>query len=242
MTPAAHDRPPVDASPHGAEGSEEEVRRGAGLYRLGRLPEAAEVLATERERSGSPHAALQLGRTRQARGAWAGAEEALEAALAGARARRDLPLAVAALTALGEGLLARGHAREAVERLGEALGLTEWSRDARLAVAPLAGLAEAHAAWRNPAKGLELARRAHARADATGDPVLRARAALALGGLEPSPDRLREGERLAEGAPHRPLWLRLRLARLGLEPDPGARAEAVRAAREMGAPAPEGDA
>lgn len=211
-----------------------DVRLGAALFRLGRLAHAEAVLTEAPAGDRAPHAALQLGRVLRARGAAAAAAGAFEAARSGAREGRDLALAVAATTGLGELELDAGRPREAVARLGEALGLTEWARDERLTVAPLAALAEAHAAWRHPAKGLALARRAAGRAARAGDPVLRARAALALGRLEPSPDRLRDGERDAAAAPHRPLALRLRWARLELEPDPAARAETLAAARRMG--------
>lgn len=158
-------------------------------------------------------------------------------------------------------------AQTAVERFGEALGITEHAGDPALTVAPLAGLAHAHALWRvqrhaqprgrgphahgvsdtsapssaPDGKPAALARRALARAESAGDAPGVARALWALGVALHDAATLAAAAERAAAAPHRPLWLRCRLALLRLLPDaggPDARAELRRAAAEMGVATP----
>ena len=144
-------------------------------------------------------------------------------------------MAIAALSGLGELRLDTGDGRRAHEAFGQALGLTEFSSDERPTVAPLAGLGHSHAQSGNREKGRTLGERALERARRHGDRVGAARSLFTLATASGNVASFEAAELSARSAPHRPLWLRARYARLPtLHPDE--RREADAAARSMGIP------
>lgn len=210
------------------------ARLGQLRVRVGDLSGALRVLYDALTWADDGYAALHLGSTLTLRGAFEEAEGHLERARNRARADRDGPLAIGAWCALGELRLLQARGGEAVEAFGKALGITEFAPGDGPSVGPLAGLADAHRAWRNPRKAPELAARALERAERVGDLALRARAGLAVGAATADAELLDAASTWAEAAPHHPLWVRLRVARLALRDDPAERERVRAAAAEAG--------
>jgi len=150
-----------------------------------------------------------------------------------ARKERDGVLAIAALCGQGEGALDTGDRRLALERFGKALGLTELSGNEALTVLPLAGLAQAQLLWGNRKKAAALGERALTRAHATQDASGTARTLLSLGVITGEAAYLEESVQTAQGAPHRPLELRARVAFLQRYPDPEGLEQALTLARTL---------
>ena len=226
----------LDSSPERGEIPVFLTRVGAAHIRLGRLQTAVNRLYDALELADNGYTALQLGNALRYLGAFGEAAGHLTRAFHKAKAGRDGALAIAALCAQGELALDEGGAQGALELFGKALGLTELSSVESLSIAPLAGLSQAHAAWENPKKAGDVGEKAFRRADAAEDGVGRARALLSLGLAKRDDDLLKRSWREAENAPHRPLALRAKVARLelNLQPQDQEIDGAVREAEAMG--------
>lgn len=124
-----------------------------------------------------------------------------------AKAERDLPLAIAALTLSGELYLAQHEAKRAVVTFGKALGLTEYSSDTRLTLLPLAGLGHAQHAWGYPEKASRTLHKALSRAQAHTHQLGLCRVQQALGFISKNAAAFSAACRHAEAAPHVPMWL-----------------------------------
>ena len=195
------------------------TRIGAAHVRLGNLQKAVNILYDALELADNGYTALQLGNALRYQGEFEEAAGHLTRAFHKAKSARDGALAIAALCAQGELALDEGEAQAAIELFGRGLGLTELSSFEPLSVAPLAGLSQAHAAWDYPKKAAEVGEKALRRAVAADDSVGKARALLSLGLAKEEVALLERSEREAKNAPHRPLELRAKVARLELVPN-----------------------
>ncbi len=195
------------------------TRIGAAHIRLGNLQGAVNKLYDALELADNGYTALQLGNALRYLGEFEEAAGHLTRAFHKAKTERDGALAIAALCAQGELALDEGEAQAAIELFGKGLGLTELSSFESLSVAPLAGLSQAHVAWDYPKKAVEVGEKALRRAHAADDSVGKARALLSLGLAKEEVTLLQQSEHEAENAPHRPLALRAKVARLELVSD-----------------------
>ena len=209
------------------------TRVGAAHIRLGNLQRAVNRLYDALELSDSGYTALQLGNALRYLGEFEEAAGHLTRAFHKAKTGRDGALAVAALCAQGELALDKGEAQAAIELFGKGLGLTELSSFEPLSIAPLAGLSQAHVAWENPRKAAEVGEKALERAERADDSVGKARALLSLGLAKREVEVLERSEREARNAPHRPLELRAKVARLEVLPSDEVE-EVVREVQEVG--------
>ena len=194
------------------------TRVGAAHIRLGGLQTAVNRLYDALELSDNGYAALQLGNALRYLGEFEEAAGHLTRAFHKAKEGRDGALAIAALCAQGELALDEGEAQAAIELFGKGLGLTELGGHEPLSIAPLAGLSQAHSAWDYPKKAVEVGEKALQRAETAADSVGKARALLSLGLAKQEVELLKESEREAKNAPHRPLELRAKVARLEFIP------------------------
>ncbi len=195
------------------------TRIGAAHIRLGNLQKAVNILYDALELADNGYTALQLGNALRYQGEFEEAAGHFTRAFHKAKSARDGALAIAALCAQGELALDEGEAQAAIELFGKGLGLTELSSFEPLSIAPLAGLAQAHATWDYPKKAAEVGEKALRRAVAADDLVGKARALLSLGLAKEEVTLLQQSEREAKNAPHRPLELRAKVARLELVPN-----------------------
>ena len=209
------------------------TRIGAAHIRLGNLQTAVNRLYDALELSDNGYTALQLGNALRYLGDFEEAAGHLTRAFHKAKTERDGALAIAALCAQGELALDEGEAQAAIELFGKGLGLTELSSHEPLSVAPLAGLSQAHVAWENPKKAVEVGEKALRRAVAADDSVGKARALLSLGLAKEEVALLKQSEFGAKNAPHRPLALRAKVARLELDPNPEEVEEVMREVQEV---------
>lgn len=195
------------------------TRIGAAHVRLGNLQIAVNRLYDALELADNGYTALQLGNALRYLGEFEEAAGHLTRAFHKAKTARDGALAIATLCAQGELALDEGEAQAAIELFGKGLGLTELSSFEPLSVAPLAGLSQAHVAWDYPKKAVEVGEKALRRAVAADDAVGKARALLSLGLAKEEVALLQQSAHEAENAPHRPLALRAKVARLELVSD-----------------------
>ena len=228
-----------DASAHGANVERKQdpvllTRLGAAHIRLGRLQRAVNKLYDALELSDNGYTALQLGNALRYLGEYEEAAGHLTRAFHKAKTERDGALAIAALCAQGELALDEGEAQVAIELFGKALGLTELSSHEPLSIAPLAGLSQAHTAWDYPKKAIEVGEKALRRAEAADDAVGKARALLSLGLAKQEVKLLERSEQGARNAPHRPLELRSKVARLELVSDQKEIEAVIREAQAVG--------